>query len=111
MDVKTISERYTVSGQIAVEDLSELKSQGVELLICNRPDGEAEGQPSYAAISSAALDLGMEVANIPFKGGQLTLEQVIDFNQQMARGLKTHAYCRTGNRCTIIWEQGQKLSD
>lgn len=109
MEIKKINDAYGVSGQITSADLASLKADGVELLICNRPDGEAEGQPSFDEIAAEASKLGIEVANIPFKGGQLTLEQTQAFNEQIKRGLKTHAYCRTGNRCTIIWEQAQQL--
>lgn len=109
MEIKQITDAYGVSAQVSPQDLSRLKDDGVRLVICNRPDGEAEGQPSFDEIASAAKQLGLEIVNIPFKGGQLSPDQVVAFKEQIDRGLKTHAYCRTGNRCTIIWEESQKL--
>lgn len=109
MEIKQINDAYGVSAQITTQDVSALKENGVKLIICNRPDGEAEDQPSFDVISSAANKLGLETVSIPFKGGQLSSEQVVEFKTQIDRGLKTHAYCRTGNRCTIIWEESQKL--
>lgn len=109
MEIKKLSDQYTVSGQIRVEDLDWLKEQGVKLLICNRPDNEAEGQPPFSVIASRARELGMDVADIPFIGGQLSKEDIIRFKQELDKGLRTHAYCRTGNRCTIIWEESKKM--
>ncbi|MCG8670410.1 MAG: sulfur transferase domain-containing protein [Pseudomonadales bacterium] len=107
MEITKITDQYTVSGQITVEDLDQLVEQGVELLICNRPDNEAEGQPNFLSIESRAKELGIQTANIPFVGGQLTKEHVDLFKEEIGKGLRTHAYCRTGNRCTIIWKESQ----
>lgn len=109
MKFKRITDNYAVSEQLNPSDLEEIASQGVKLLICNRPDNEAEGQPSFDEIRAAAEAVGIESVNIPFSGGQLTMQHVEAFKAQLDRGLKTHAYCRTGNRCTIIWEESQKL--
>lgn len=109
MDFKRISDQYAVSEQISPADLDEIAAQGVKLLICNRPDNESGGQPSFDEIRAAAEAHGIEAVNIPFAGGQLTIQHVEEFKAQIDRGLKTHAYCRTGNRCTIIWDESQKL--
>lgn len=109
MEFKRITDQYAVSEQISPADLDEIAAQGVKLLICNRPDNESEGQPSFDEIRAAAEAQGIEAVNIPFSGGQLTIQHVEAFKAQIDRGLKTHAYCRTGNRCTIIWDESQKL--
>ncbi len=110
MDTKKLADNYVVSSQITVGDLDQIVAEGYELLICNRPDNEADGQTPFAAIETRAHELGLQVANIPFSGGQLQATQVEEFAQLMRKGLKTFAYCRTGNRCSIIWEESQKLS-
>lgn len=109
MEIKRLSDNYVVSGQITVEDVDKIAAEGFELLICNRPDNEAEGQTPFAAIEERAKERGLQVVNIPFVGGQLRPEQVAEFAEQMKKGLNTFAYCRTGNRCSIIWEESQKL--
>lgn len=109
MDTKKLADNYVVSAQITVEDLDQIAADGYELLMCNRPDNEAEGQTPFAEIEARASELGLQVANIPFTGGQLQAAQVEDFAALMRKGLKTFAYCRTGNRCSIIWEESQKL--
>jgi hypothetical protein len=50
MDARTLSAGLTVSPQITPEDVADLAKQGIRTIICNRPDGEADGQPSFARI-------------------------------------------------------------
>lgn len=110
MDIKKLADNYVVSGQITVDDLDQIAADGYQLLICNRPDNEAEGQTPFADIEKRAVELGLDVANIPFSGGQLQAVQVQEFAELMRKGLKTFAYCRTGNRCSIIWDESKKIS-
>ncbi|KZY61896.1 hypothetical protein A3742_04110 [Oleiphilus sp. HI0071] len=110
MDTKKLADNYVVSAQITVDDLDQIAAEGYELLVCNRPDDEAEGQTPFAEIEARAKELGLQVANLPFSGGQLKEEQVLEFASLMRQNLKTFAYCRTGNRCSIIWEESKKLS-
>lgn len=109
MEIKKIAEKYTVSDQITVADVSSLADMGVELLICNRPNGEAADQTPYEEIAQAAEKLGIKFVAIPFAGGQLQASQVQEFKSELDAGLVTHAYCRTGNRCTIIWKESSKI--
>jgi sulfide:quinone oxidoreductase len=102
-----ISDTLSVSGQVEVADLAELRNLGVTMLVCNRPDDESEGQVSVAEISVKASALGMEVINIPFRSGQATDAQVDDFVRVVrvakGEGKKIHAYCRTGSRSSCLW--------
>lgn len=107
MKSKPLSPQVSVSGQITVSDLTEIAGQGVQLIICNRPDGEAAGQPSFEEIKHAAGELGLVAMSIPFTAGKLHEETVARFNEALAGGLKTLAYCRTGNRSTQIWKASQ----
>ena len=109
METKRLADNYVVSAQITVADVDAIAQQGFQLLICNRPDGEAEGQTPFEEIERRAKELGLEVANIPFVGGQLQSSQVEEFAALMKKGLNTFAYCRTGNRCSVIWEESKKL--
>lgn len=96
--MQQLSEQVSVSGQLSVNDLPALKSDGVELLVCNRPDGEAADQPAYAEIAAAARDLGMQVENISFAGQDMTEAHGREFVALLASGKRTHAYCRSGAR-------------
>ncbi|ODS22866.1 TIGR01244 family protein [Candidatus Endobugula sertula] len=101
--MKLLDQQTSVSGQITVADIDQLVELGVEILVCNRPDNEAKGQPLYSDIASVALNKAIEVVNIPFSAGQMTPEQVEEFAALLKQGKRIHAYCRTGNRCTQIW--------
>lgn len=103
----TISDTLSVSGQVEVTDLAELKNLGVTMLVCNRPDDESEGQAAVAEISVMAETLGIEVVSIPFRSGQQSVKQVDEFARIMRvaeeGGKKVHAYCRTGSRSACLW--------
>ena len=103
MEIQQLNEQITVSGQIEAGHVAALKELGVELIICNRPDGEAEGQPSFAVIEAAAQAAGVAIKNIPFAGGAMTLAQVQEFAECLKQYSRIHAYCRTGNRSSVIW--------
>ena len=45
-----LDERTLVAGQIAPADVAALKSEGVTMIVNNRPDGEDVGQPTSAEI-------------------------------------------------------------
>ncbi|RVU86312.1 FAD-dependent oxidoreductase [Leucothrix sargassi] len=98
MNIQPHNEKLSTSGQLTTDDLATLKEQGVEVLICNRPDGEEAGQPSFADIQAAAADVGIEAHHIPFAPGKHTAADVAKFAEVTADGKKAHAYCRTGGR-------------
>lgn len=107
MKVTQLSDNYSVSGQIQPEDVAGFANEGVTTLICNRPDGESADQAPFATIAAAAKELGLTAISIPFTGGQMTQAQVEEFSKLMAQGDRVHAYCRTGNRSTQIWQASQ----
>ncbi|MFZ8974878.1 MAG: beta-lactamase hydrolase domain-containing protein, partial [Pseudomonadales bacterium] len=47
------SGRLSVGGQIQIADLATLKDRGIEVIINNRPDGEAADQPSNEDMAAA----------------------------------------------------------
>jgi sulfide:quinone oxidoreductase len=104
MKITTLSDKFSISDQIQSEDIAELAEQGVQLIICNRPDGEAADQPSVESITRAAAALNIELIHMPFAAGQLTEELVAGFQQKLSGNLKVHAYCRTGNRSTQLYQ-------
>lgn len=46
MDIRQINDEYSVSGQITVDDLDEIKALGFKSIVCHRPDFEAPDQPT-----------------------------------------------------------------
>ena len=93
----------SLSAQIDERDLLNLADDGVQLIICNRPDGESANQPSFNVIKKAALELGIEAVSIAFKSGEMDLHHIESFTRLLNTGKKTHAYCRTGNRSFCLY--------
>ncbi len=107
MRMMRLSETFSVSAQIVKEDLEEFQLQGVSILVCNRPDGEAQDQSTVEELTDAANALGISVVHLPFKSGEQTGEQVAELLELLrlaeAKGASVHAYCRTGNRPACLW--------
>lgn len=62
MDIRQINDEYSVSGQITVEDLDQVKALGFQSIVCHRPDEEEPGQPHFSEIAARAQELGIEIA-------------------------------------------------
>lgn len=65
MDIRQINDEYSVSGQITVEDLDQIKALGFKSIVCHRPDFEAPDQPTFDSIAARAEELGIETMHIP----------------------------------------------
>ncbi|MDT8342804.1 MAG: TIGR01244 family sulfur transferase [Thermohalobaculum sp.] len=104
MDIKRISPELSVSPQIAIADLGVAASQGFRSIVCNRPDGEGEGQPASAEMRAAAEAHGLDFRYLPVVSGQVSDADVAAFARAMA---ELHgpvlAYCRTGTRSATLW--------
>ena len=103
-DIRQITEEYSVTGQISAEDLPALKQAGFRSIVCNRPDQEQPGQPTFDSIRSAAADLGMEARHVPV-GEAVT--QMVDALEEMDKPML--GYCRSGARSTVIYQQSERL--
>ncbi|MGB1666071.1 MAG: beta-lactamase hydrolase domain-containing protein [Pseudohongiellaceae bacterium] len=103
MKIMKASQQVTLSSQISAQDLESLADDGVELVICNRPDDEAADQVSFNIIQEAASALGMEAILIAFKTGEMNHQHIESFTRLLTAGKKTHAYCRTGNRSFCLF--------
>jgi uncharacterized protein (TIGR01244 family) len=101
--IRQLDERTSVSGQIQPADVARLKASGVSMIVCNRPDGEEPGQSTAAEIEQAATSAGIDFRHVPIVRGIGPSD--VDAMQEAleaARG-KVHAYCRTGNRSSLVW--------
>ncbi len=104
MDVKTITEGFSVSPQISPDDLAALKARGFRSIICNRPDGEGADQPTFEEIEAAAKTAGLEARYIPVKSGMVRDEDADAFSGAMGELPRpVLAYCRTGTRSATLW--------
>ena len=103
MKLMQVNEQLSVSGQLNEQDLETLAAEGVQLIVCNRPDAEAAEQPEFAQIEQAAQKLGLEIINMPFKSGEMQPEHIAAFTDIIKSDKKVHAYCRTGNRSFCLY--------
>lgn len=101
---KHITQQYSVSEQVTLEDVKTLAEAGVTLIVCNRPDNEEEGQLNFADVAAKAKALHINAVHIPFAGGQMQAEDVVLLQEALENAKNVHAYCRTGNRSNLIWE-------
>lgn len=104
MDLRRITDEFTVSPQIDPADMQEIAKAGFRSVMCNRPDGEEPGQCEFEQIAQAAGAEGLEARSVPIVSGQVTAQAVQDFRKALDEMPKpVLAYCRSGTRCTMLW--------
>jgi uncharacterized protein (TIGR01244 family) len=110
MDIRQIDDEYSVSGQITVEDLDEVKAMGFKSIVCHRPDQESMDQTPFAAIAARAQELGLDIAHVPVGPMGVTEEAVVamvDALDEFPRPML--GYCRSGARSTAIYQKTQHI--
>jgi sulfide:quinone oxidoreductase len=104
MDIRKINRGLSVSPQIAPADMAELKMAGFRSIICNRPDGEGNDQPTFSEIEEAARAAGLEAHYMPVVPGRVADEDAGRFDEALSDlPGPVLAYCRTGTRSTTLW--------
>ena len=107
MDLRQITDGYSVTPQIAPEDVAALAAMGVRTLICNRPDAENPPHLQAAAFEALADAQGMAFVYNPFSGGMMTQDNVDEQADAIAGSEgPVVAYCASGNRSTVVWAFG-----
>ncbi|TWJ06633.1 TIGR01244 family sulfur transferase [Altererythrobacter ishigakiensis] len=103
MDIRSAGPAFAVAPQIDPSDVVALKERGFVGLICNRPDGEEDGQPTVAEMREAAQAAGMAFHHIPVSGGEFPDGAIAAF-RAVRRGTEGPllAYCRTGTRSITL---------
>lgn len=112
MDLRQLTPNLAVSPQIDPEDVALLAKSGFKTLINNRPDDES-GAVDHEVMAKAAADAGMEYHYLPFRPGQITPDLIQGFAAALDGTKPAIAYCRSGNRSTVLWALAQsgKLSE
>jgi uncharacterized protein (TIGR01244 family) len=106
-EFRKVTDAFSVAPQIDLADLARAAEAGFKLVINNRPDGEAPGQPTSAEVEAAAKAAGLDYAFIPVRGGP-TPEQVEQENAVLAKAPgPVLAFCRSGTRSIVTWSLGQ----
>lgn len=94
-----LSADLSSSAQIALDDLSFLRTEGYRSILCARPDGENAGQIQFADVAAAAEREGFASRHIPIVAGRMTDLDVAAFRDAVETLPKPIlAYCRSGRR-------------
>lgn len=107
MSFTYLADSFAVTGQIQPEEIENLSSQGFVAVVCNRPDNEEPDQPAYADIQAECKNASLDFEYIPMVGSNYTEADVNSLKSIMAKG-KVLAFCRSGNRSSILWKAAQE---
>lgn len=104
MDLHKLTEDLTVTGQIDPAEIPLLGAQGIRSIVCNRPDGEVPGQPSFSAVEQAAAASGIKALYLPVVSNAIGEDDVASFGKALEELPKPIvAYCRSGTRSAVLW--------
>lgn len=105
MEFRTITDDYAVSAQIDPQDMATIKAAGFRSILCHRPDGEQQGQPTAEDVRVAAEAAGLAFRHIPVVSGSITTQNITEMSAalQELEG-PIFAYCRSGARSTNIFQ-------
>lgn len=104
MNVKQLTEDFAVADQLTADDVDTLAAAGYRTIICNRPDGEAAGQPLRAEVEAVAQEHGIDFRYIPVVSGQLTMNDIAEFSAALDEvEAPVLAFCRSGTRSIQLW--------
>lgn len=104
MNIKPVSDTFSISPQISPEDVATIKEQGFTTIICARPDGEEEGQPTFDQIKDAATQAGLTAVHIPIKPGQATEADVQRMEEVLSEADgPVFGYCKGGPRAESLY--------
>ncbi len=108
MQIYKVTDNYSVASQISASDVALIKAAGFKSIMCNRPDGEEFGQPSAEIIRQAAKDHDIKFFHVPMGRTGISAELLADFRDVVnGENDPVFAYCRTGNRCGLLWNASQ----
>ena len=104
MKIVQLSDTVSVSEQITAEDVENIAAAGFKVLVNNRPDAEAPGQPTSDELALAAKRAGLRYFHLPvtaadFPGPDVSLMTTLLDNTDEP----VLAFCRTGTRSTNLW--------
>ena len=110
-DIRTVTGAFAVAPQLAPQDMAEVAARGFALVINNRPDGEAPGQPDDQEMAAAARAAGLDHLHIPVIGAPGSAE--VEAVRAAVAGADgpVLAFCRSGTRSIVTWARGRAGSD
>ena len=104
MSIRSVTDEFLVSPQIALEDIAGLPARGIKGIVNNRPDGEQDGQPTSAEIEAAATAAGLAYRHIPVVPGKITAKEIAATRKALAEiPGPVLGFCRSGTRAVSLW--------
>ncbi|MCB2074533.1 MAG: TIGR01244 family phosphatase [Novosphingobium sp.] len=101
---RKLSDTVYASPQIGLGEVAEAASQGISLIVNNRPEGESDDQTPGPEIEAAARAAGMGYVAIPVTHAGFSESQVTAMAEALAGAQgAVLAYCRSGTRSTLLW--------
>lgn len=106
-----LTDTFAVAPQLSASDMQAVADAGFRSVIINRPDFEGgPDQPLASDVMAAAKAAGLNVEYQPVVSGAMTTADVERFAQLLdAMPAPILAYCRTGTRCTHLFNAAQTL--
>ena len=112
MIVRKLTPDLSVSDQLTIDDLEDVKEAGFKSVICNRPDEEGEPHAEANAMAKKSTELGLEFRYLPVNGANITDAEVQQHAALLHETPKPAlTYCKSGTRCAKLWalsERGKK---
>jgi uncharacterized protein (TIGR01244 family) len=106
-EFRRVTDRFEVSPQITPDEARQAAAAGVVLIINNRPDGEAPGQPTNAEIEAAARAGGADYLHLPVVGRPTPDQAKAQAAAVAAAKGPVLAFCRSGTRSITTWALGE----
>ena len=102
-----LEENVFVASQLTEADFAGIAARGIRTIVNNRPDGEADDQMPSAVAEAAARKHGLVYRYLPVTNHDVTEDAPVAAQAEALRALSGPIlfYCRTGNRCSILWAQ------
>ena len=105
MPIYQLADQLYIAPQVTEADAQAAAALGIQTVICNRPDGEEENQPTAAQVQQWLSAQGIEhFEHQPVVAPQITAADVAAFQNLLKQAQQpVLAYCRTGTRCSLLW--------
>lgn len=105
MNAHRITPEFSTCGPIGPSAAAAAARLGYRTIISLRPDGEAEGQASAAALCEAVHEAGLQFVHIPARAHELFTDPVVGSMRAALQDAKAPflASCATGQRAAVVW--------
>lgn len=111
MQPSFLTDDFAVYGQMNAADMEAALAAGFKTIICNRPDSE-DGAVPFDTLKPLAEAKNVPIIYQPVVSGALTDDDARQFAEILNSAEKpVLAYCRSGARCTVLFDMAQAYLD